>query len=194
MPEVNPATRKHVSVREIMNSPIITGSEEETIEDIAQRMCDCKISSVIIMNGQKPIGIVTEQDIITKVVTKNKKPSKVLVKEIMSTPLYTIGGVKDVTEATKFMRKMEIKKLGVIDKEKLMGVVSVSDIVSVMPEIYAIVAEKARMRASQLMGRTSHLAGVCDSCDQWFDDLDRSEGKYLCYDCRIETAPESLHE
>jgi CBS domain-containing protein len=194
MSEANPAARKHVSVREVMNSPVITGSEEETIEDISQRMYDCKISSVIIMDGQKPLGIVTERDIITKVVTKNKKSSEVLVKEIMSSPLHTIDDEMDVAEATKFMRKMGIKKLGVVDKEKIMGIISISDIVSVMPEIYAIVAEKARMMANQSMGRTHHLAGICDSCDQWFDDLNISEGRYLCYDCRMETASESTHE
>lgn len=194
MSEFNPAARKNVIVREIMNSPVITGSEEETIEDIAQRMYDCKISSVIIMNGQNPAGIVTDRDIITKVVAKNKKPSEVLVKEIMSSPLHTIEDEKTVTEATKFMRKMDIKKLGVVDKEKLMGILSITDIVSVMPEIYAIVAEKSRIMASESMEKTAHLAGICDSCDQWDDDLHGTDGRYLCHDCRMESAPENLHE
>jgi CBS domain-containing protein len=194
MSEANPTTRKNVVVREIMNSPIITGFEEETIEDIAQRMSDCKISSIIIMSGQKPTGIITEHDIITKVVTKNKKPSEIQVKEIMSSPLLTISDEKTVTEATKFMRRMNIKKLGVVNKEKLMGVLSITDIVSVMPEIYAIITEKSRIIASEFNEKTVHLANICDNCDQWFDDLHIVDGKHICHDCRVETASELIHE
>ena len=194
MSDINPATRRNVIVREIMNSPVITGFEEESIEDVALRMNDCNISAVIIMSGQKPTGIVTDSDIITKVVTKNKKPSEVLVKNVMSSPLHTISDNKTVTEATKFMREKNIKKLGVVDNGKLMGVLSVNDIVSVMPEIYAIVAEKSRIMASESMEKTAHPAGICDSCDQWFDDLHGTDGRYLCHDCKLETAPEIQHE
>lgn len=194
MSEVNPSTRKNVVVREVMNSPVITGFEEETIENIAQRMSDCKISSVIIMNGQKPTGIVTEHDIITKVVTKNETPSEVQVKEIMSSPLLTISDEKTVIEATKFMRNMNIKKLGVVDEEKLMSVLSITDIVSVIPEIYAIITEKSRIIANESSVKTAHLANICDTCDQWFDGLHIVDGKYLCHDCKMEITSELVHE
>jgi signal-transduction protein with cAMP-binding, CBS, and nucleotidyltransferase domain len=177
-----------------MNSPVITGTENETIKEIAERMIDCQIGSVVIMSGYEPVGIVTDGNIVTKVVAKDMKPSEVLAKDIMSSPLLTIKDDKDVTEAARLMRKQGVKRLGVKDDGKLMGIISITDIVSVTPEIYAIVAEKARMMASQAMGRTAHLAGFCDSCNQWSDDLARTEGRFLCYDCRAEINIETPEE
>lgn len=180
-------SRKHVRVREIMNSPVIIGSKEETIEDIANRMLDCEIGSVVIMDGNKTVGIVTDRDIVTKVATKNKRPSEMLVKEVMSSPLYTISDEEDVTEASKIMRNKNIKKLGIIHNNKIMGIISLSDIVAVLPEIYGIVAEKARISTNLARRKATHLAGICDMCDQWFDDLASNDGKYLCFECRSDT-------
>ncbi len=191
---IDPAARERVRVREVMNSPVITATGEENIVDIAQRMTECKVGSVIVMSGSKPMGIITDGDIVWKVVAKDKKPSEVLAKDIMSGPLLTISDDKDVTEAARILRKNEIKRLGVMYNGKLMGIISISDIISVTPEIYAIVAEKSRMMASQVRSRTVHLAGFCDSCNQWSDDLAQTEGKYLCYDCRAETVVESTGE
>lgn len=184
-------SRKNVRVREIMNSPVITGSEDETIMDIAQRMDDCEMGSVVIMNGNIPVGIVTDRDIVIKVATKNKRPNEFFAKDVMSSPLQTISDEADVTEASKLMRNKEIKKLCVVHNNKLMGIISVSDIVAVMPEIYAIVAEKSRLMSSQAKSKTSHLAGVCEVCDQWFEDLDSTDGKYLCYDCKSESVSDT---
>ncbi len=194
MSEIDPAARERVRVREVMNSPVITGSGEETIEEIADRMVDCRVGSVVIMKGHEPVGIITDGDIVSKIVAKNKKPSEVSAKEVMSGPLLTISDSQDVTDAARLMRKKDVKRLGVVDNGKLMGMISITDVVSVTPEIYAIVAEKARMMASQAMSRSVHLAGFCDSCNQWSDDLNRAEGKYLCYDCRAETVVESTGE
>lgn len=191
MSNIDLDSRKSVRVREIMNSPVITGSEDETITDIAQRMDDCEMGSVVIMNGNIPVGIVTDRDIVIKVATRNKRSNEFFAKEVMTSPLQTISDEVDVTEASKIMRNKEIKKLGVVHNNKLMGIISVSDIVAVMPEIYAIVAEKSRLILSQARRKTSHLAGVCDLCDQWFDDLASTEGKYLCYDCKAESVSDA---
>lgn len=192
MAEVNPAARERVTVREVMNSPVITGTEDETIQAISTRMIDYQIGSVIIMKGSEPVGIVTDGNIIYQVVAKDLKPSEVLAKDVMSTPLLTIKDDKDVSEAANLMRRKGVKRLGVMDDGRLMGIISISDIISVMPELYAIAAEKARMMANQATtGRTANLAGVCDNCSQWSDDLARTDGRYLCYECRTEVAVET---
>jgi CBS domain-containing protein len=192
--EVDPAAREQVRVREVMNSPVITGTEDETTQEIAERMIDCQVGSVVIMSGYEPVGIVTDGNIVAKIVAKNLRPSEVRAGDVMSSPLLTIKDEKDVTEAARLMRKKGIKRLGVMDDGKLMGIVSISDIIAVTPEMYAIVAEKARMMASRALGRTTHLAGFCDSCNQWSDDLSRTEGRFLCYDCRTEISSEVPEE
>jgi signal-transduction protein with cAMP-binding, CBS, and nucleotidyltransferase domain len=169
-----------------MNSPVITGSKKENVVDIANRMIECKVGSIVIMDEHKPVGIVTDGDIVEKVVGKNLQPNKIKAKDVMSIPLLTVNDDVDVPEAARIMRKRDVKRLGVLDNGKLMGIISISDIVSVTPEIYAIISEKARMMAAQSRGRTPHLTGFCDSCSQWVEDLSAIDGKYLCYDCKAE--------
>jgi len=192
MSEINPAAREKVRIREVMNSPVITGTEKETVVEIAKRMIDCKVGSVVIMKNHAAVGVVTDGDIVSKLVSKNKKPSEVLAKDVMSSPLVTIGDDEEVNDAARLMRKKGVKRLGVTDHGKLMGMVSMSDIVAVNPEIYAVIAEKARILASQSMGLTKHLTGICDECEQWSDDLTRVENKNICYDCNTEETTETI--
>jgi predicted transcriptional regulator len=155
-------------------------------------MNDYRVGSVVIMKQHKPVGIITDGDIVWKVAAKNKEPSKVLAKNAMSSPLKCISDEKDVNETASILRKDGIKRLGVMDdKDQLVGIISISDIVSAIPEMYAIVAEKSRLMASQSVRRQVNLAGFCDSCDQWSDNLVRGEGKFLCYDCRAESVAET---
>lgn len=192
--EINPSVREHVRVREVMNSPVITASPDETAKEAAERMTECRVGSVIVIEGDKPVGIVTDGDLVSKVVAKGRKPDEVKVREIMSGPLVTIKDETNVTEAARLMRKAGVKRLGVIHNHKLVGIVSISDVISVTPEIYAIVSEKARMLTDQYRSKTSHLAGFCDSCGEWSDYLAHVEGRYICYDCRAEGASEEISE
>ena len=192
MSGINPAAREKVRIREVMNSPVITGTEKETVVEIAKRMTDCKVGSVVIMKNHAAVGVVTDGDIVSKLVTKNKKPSEVFAKDVMSSPLVTIRDDEEVNDAARLMRKKGVKRLGVTDNGKLMGMVSISDIVAVNPEVYAIIAEKARILAGQSMGMTKHLAGICDECEQWSDDLTRVENKNICYDCNTEETTETI--
>jgi CBS domain-containing protein len=193
MADVDPAARERVTVREVMNSPVITGTEDETIQAIADRMIDYQVGSIIIMKESEPIGIVTDGNIVEQVVAKDLKPSKVFAKDIMSTPLLTIKDDRDISEAASLMRRKGVKRLGVMDDGRIMGIISITDIISVMPELYAIAAEKARMMANQATtgGRATNLAGFCDNCNQWSEDLVRTDGRYLCYDCRTEIVAET---
>jgi len=186
MSKIDPTVREHVRIREVMNSPVITASPSESVKAAAERMTDCRVGSVIVMENDRPIGIVTDRDLVSKIVAKGRRPDEVKVRDIMSGPLVTINDDRDVTEAANLMRKEGVKRLGVVHDHRLMGIVSISDIISVTPDIYAIISEKARMLADQYRGRTSHLTGLCDSCGEWFDYLAFVEGRYLCYDCRAE--------
>lgn len=176
--------RTRVLVREVMNSPVITAPPTETVKDLALKMIKYKIGSIVITEGDEPLGIVTDGDITRKVVAKDLKPSKVLARDIMSSPLHTIDGEKDMREAARIIRSLEIKRLGVTYKNKLAGMITMSDIVSVTPEVMDVMSEKARIMAGEPRKKTGYLAGYCDSCNQWSDYLLEVDGKFLCEVCR----------
>jgi CBS domain-containing protein len=173
-------------VREVMNSPVITARVKEKVSTLAKKMRDYKVGSIIIAQGKKPVGIVTEGDIVRKVVSKDLKPSEILAEDIMSHPVITIPDDHDVTEAAKVMRKKGIKRLGVTYKGRLIGIASVSDLTSVTPELAGLIYERARLGVTEPKRRGSFYSGYCDSCRSWSEYLVEVDGRFLCEDCRGE--------
>ena len=125
--DANMPTR--VLVRDVMNSPVISASSDNTIEDVASIMKEHKIGSIIIMENEKPLGIVTDWDIVSNAVARDLKPSMLKAKEIMQ-KLHTIEGEEGVTAPARLLRQHNIKRLGVVYKGKLVGIISASDVIS----------------------------------------------------------------
>jgi len=184
--------RTRVLVREVMNSPVITADPNESIQRISQKMADSKAGSVVITENDRPIGIVTDGDIVTKVVSKDSVPSSVKALEIMSKPLYTIESEKEITEAARAMRKHGIKRLGVSYKNGVVGIISISDILAITPELFDIISEKAMIMTSQASKEPSFLAGYCDSCNQWSDRLLEIDGRFICNECTTGNVDEEI--
>jgi CBS domain-containing protein len=178
-----------VLVRDIMTSPVVTAKKGDTIEKIAKIMEEIDIGSVIVVDDKdNPLGIVTERDIVKRVVSKNILPSKFKVEDAMSAPLVTISAEASVSEAARVMSRLKIRRLGVFYKGRLEGVVSSKNIVSVTPELMDILSEKARITGpKQNSGNKVHgesLLGYCDECGRWSTSLKVVDGKNLCEDCR----------
>jgi signal-transduction protein with cAMP-binding, CBS, and nucleotidyltransferase domain len=169
-----------------MNSPVISARPNDTLKKVASLMVRYKVGSMVIMEKDSPIGMVTDGDIALKAVAKSSNPSHMKAKEVMSQPLQTIEGSKDVTEAARLMRKLNIKRLGVSYKGQLVGVISISDINAVTPELFDIVSEKTRIMTGESRRRKGYLAGYCDICNQWSDYLTESDGKFTCEECTAE--------
>jgi signal-transduction protein with cAMP-binding, CBS, and nucleotidyltransferase domain len=167
-----------------MNSPVITAPPNETAKDLALKMIEYKVGSIVITESDKPMGIVTDGDMALKIVAKDLKPSKVLARDIMSSPLHTIDSEKDIREAARAMRNLGIKRLGVTHNSKLVGIITMSDIISVTPEVMDVISEKARIMAGEPRKKRGYLAGYCDSCNQWSDYLLEVDGRFLCENCR----------
>jgi signal-transduction protein with cAMP-binding, CBS, and nucleotidyltransferase domain len=175
-----------------MNSPVITADPSESIQEISQKMTDSKAGSVVITENDRPIGIVTDGDIVTKVVSKDSKPSSIKAVEVMSKPLYTIDSEKEIIEAARSMRKHEIKRLGVSYKNGLVGIISISDILAITPELFDIISEKAMIMTSQASKEPTSLAGYCDTCNQWSDRLMQFDGRFICGECTTGTSEEEF--
>ncbi len=175
-------------VRDVMTSPVIEGGEEETAELIAEKMTRYKVGAIIITgNDGTPVGIVTRTDLVEKVVSRNILPRDIKAKEIMSTPLYTVEPEEKIDEALRKMNKLKVSRLAVTYKNRLVGIVSINDILRVTPEILEIVRENMRIRGITLpSSREGYIEGYCDSCGEWSDMLLNVDGQYLCEDCRIE--------
>ena len=122
-----------MKVRDIMTHPIISEDEEVLVTRIAKDMAERGIGSVVITSANKPAGIITERDIVSRVLLRNKRASEVKAKEIMSSPLITIEPQTSVAEACELVSEKGIKRLPVVENDALIGVVSIGNILTKKP-------------------------------------------------------------
>ncbi|HZW57202.1 MAG TPA: CBS domain-containing protein [Nitrososphaerales archaeon] len=181
---IGPAVRTRVLVREVTNSPVITADPGESILQVAGKMASSKVGSIVILKDDIPLGIVTEGDIVTKVVSRDLRPSSVKASDVMSSPLRTIEGEKEIIEAARAMRGHGIKRLGVTYKQRLVGIISISDILGITPELFDIISEKTLILTGGTSSEPRYLAGYCDACNQWSDNLLEIDSRFLCTECR----------
>jgi CBS domain-containing protein len=184
--------RIRMVVKDVMSSPVVTLNEDATSNKVANLMDENKLGCLIVTNKTgKPVGIITERDLVTRVLSKNLKPDAVKAKEIMTSPLVTIEPETTISEAARRMSRLNIRRLGVIYKGNLVGIVSSKDILGVMPELIEIIQERTRIEdAAEVEERVEAeerpLSGYCDRCGVFSENLKDANGQNLCEDCRIE--------
>ena len=188
--------RTRMVVKDVMSSPVVTLDEDATSNKVANLIDKNELGCVIVTNktGQ-PVGIITERDLVIRVLAKNLKPDAVKAKEIMTSPLVTIEPEATISEAARRMSRLNIRRLGVIYKGNLVGVVSSRDILGVMPELIEIIQERTRIEGAAEAEETTEaeemsFSGYCDSCGVYSENLKDVNGQNLCEDCRIESETE----
>ena len=173
-----------ILVRDIMSRPPITAKETETVAGVSKLMGKHDIGCVIIIDKSgNPVGIITERDIVQRVAARNVLPSELKVADTMSKPIATVSPNATVNDAAKLMNNRKIRRLGVIDGGKLVGIVTMKDILQVTPAIIDLASEKSRAGLGGPRTRPVALGGYCDECETWSDNLVQKDGTFLCPDC-----------
>lgn len=126
--------KKFRHVRDIMTPRVITITEDKTMADAARTMGEKHIGSLVVEADAKPKGIVTERDLLSGILALRRDPAKSKVGEAMSWPLLTIPPDAPIKEAAKIMMKRK-GRLGVMEKDKLIGIVSASDFIRSLPDV-----------------------------------------------------------
>lgn len=122
-----------IKIKDIMTRDVITVDKDTSILDTAKLMEEKNISSVIVAEGGMPVGIVTERDLVRKVIIKDLD-AKSPVSTIMSSPLVTVSKEENISSAAELMMKKKIRRLPVVDKGKLMGIVTETNISTTSPK------------------------------------------------------------
>jgi CBS domain-containing protein len=188
--------RTRMLVKDVMSSPVVTTEEEASANQVAKLMLDNKVGAVIVTNkAGKPIGIITERDLVVRVLAKNVTPASTEAKDFMTSPLVTIEPDAPINEAARVMSRRDIRRLGVLYKGNLIGIVSSKDILDVMPELIEIMQERTRIEGAGGPEATegteeAPLSGYCDRCGVFSENLRDLNGQNLCEDCRIEVEAE----
>ena len=123
------------TVGKIMDAKVNIVELDTNVRECAKDMAKKKAGYAVVVRKGTAVGIVTERDFVWKVIADNLNPSKVLIEDIMSTPLITIMPSAPMTEAAKMMSEYKIRRLVVIDEEgNLAGIVASTDMARTMAE------------------------------------------------------------
>jgi CBS domain-containing protein len=183
--------RPKMLVKDVMSSPTVTVEENSAANRVAELMDKHDLGCVIVTTKEgKPIGIITERDLVLRVLAKNIKPDTLEAREVMTSPLITIEPDATITETARRMSRLNIRRLGVVYKGRLVGIISSKDVLGVMPELLETIQEKALIEgenmAEQEHAESAPLAGYCDHCGTWSEGLTEVNGENLCEDCKAE--------
>jgi CBS domain-containing protein len=114
------------TVREFMTKDVVTIDVQKTVFEAAELMCQREISDLVVVDGKKPIGIVTERDFVRRVVAK-RMALDCKVSEIMTTPLWVVYADNSLNEAARKMIARKIRRLPVLEKNELVGIITATD-------------------------------------------------------------------
>ncbi|MEO9365104.1 MULTISPECIES: cyclic nucleotide-binding/CBS domain-containing protein [Candidatus Nitrosocaldus] len=117
-----------ILLKDIMIRNVVTISPDKTAQDAARLMAEHGIGSVVVMDSDKVIGIITERDLVRKVCAKDIPSSKVKIQDVMSAPIITAEPDLPIEAAVQRMFNNKIRRLPVVENGKLVGIVTISDI------------------------------------------------------------------
>lgn len=175
-----------LKVKDLMVKEVTLVEPEMTIDQVAKEMRKLRAVCAVVTEKKKPIGIITESDIIKKVVAKNKLPKEVKARQIMSTPILTTNPEQEITSVARLMRDKYVRQLPVIQAGKIKGIIHSRDITKAYPGIIEVLKERLKMLTSRGVPEYEQglFSGYCEKCGMWSDDLIELEGKMVCGECR----------
>jgi CBS domain-containing protein len=167
---------------EVMSRDPVTITEGETISEAASMMKDNNVSALIVVEGNKAIGILTDYDVVQKVVAQDMLPSKLKVSDIMTAPVISIHPHVKVEEAARTMSERGVRRLVVADDSDLHGIVTENDILKLWPGLIEITREYQKVGLTDV--GIERESGYCESCNVFSKSLVSMDGQLLCPECR----------
>lgn len=175
---------KQVLVKEVMKANPVIVEPFITVLEAACLMKDKKVDNVIVTEQGHPLGIVTERDIINKVVCEGKNASDLSTEDVMTTPIVVIDPYCSLQEALKIMGKRNIKQLPVIENNQLIGIITHHDISQMSPALSELDREWSTIEEKdEKNGQGQTFSGKCEDCDGLATNLKLVDGKLLCEEC-----------
>ena len=111
-----------ITINDLMRKKLITVGESASVQQAAKKMKDKNVSSLVVVDeNSRPIGLVTERDLVRKVCIQDAYPNKITAREIMSSPLITIESRSSPSEALDIMLQNNVRHLFVVDNNKSPG-------------------------------------------------------------------------
>lgn len=130
-----------LKVKDVMVTDLVTVDADVNMKEAVKRMNDFEIGCLLVIENGRIVGILTERDVLRRVVAESRKPEETLVKEVMTKPLVVVDPEATLKDAVELMFSKKIKKLPVVKGGKLVGLVTLTDIARIQPVMSKVIQE-----------------------------------------------------
>lgn len=178
-----------ISVKDAMVTRVVVGRPDQSVKEGADMMRKEDVGTIVVCEGTKPIGIVTREDIVVKIASKDLKSSTVKLKDIMNAPLITATPEEDLADAARRMTKYGYERLPVVEMDKLVGIISDREIAKVAPAAIEILRERLMIDDENIPEHdreTDVTEGDCELCGNYSEELHNVNDRWVCDACAEE--------
>ncbi|MBN1503390.1 CBS domain-containing protein [Candidatus Woesearchaeota archaeon] len=157
-----------------------------SIQECAKLMKKYDVGNLLIMEDNKLLGILTEQDLVYKVIAKEMDLKRTKAKHIMEKDVITISPEKDIDDALKKMRNLNVRRLPVISKGEVIGILTQKDVLKIEPQLFEIIVDKIELReeANKPINKIGEREGICELCGEYTNYLYKKQDSMVCFNCR----------
>lgn len=141
----------NVLVRDIMTRNVKVVREDTNLHEVIATLSNFDINSIIVVQGERPVGIITTKDALTRAVEHGLPVTAITARMVATSPLITIDEEASVEQAAEQMRRSKIKHLPVVKEGKLVGIVTDSDIMFAVPSMISTMEEVCRPQGKTAM-------------------------------------------
>ena len=134
----------------------ITCTQSFSVREVAELMKDNDIGTVLVVDREKPIGMITDRDIVTRCITESADCNKITAKDIMSSPVYTIGDHASILDLVEEMSTHHVRRVAIVNKEgRVTGMLSMADVFELLSHEMSQLSEALGTRHQKLFRRAN---------------------------------------
>jgi len=174
-----------IQVADTMSINLISVSKDTTLTKCAKMMRDSRLGAVIIKENDVLLGILTEKDIVRKAVADGIDINIAKVVDYMKTNLVTVNPGADIYDAIIKMRDNNIRRLPVVDGNKVLGLLTIKSILKIEPQLFELIKDKFELEEEKgiPLSRVVPAEGICQSCGKYSENVKEIDGTVVCENC-----------
>lgn len=174
---------QQVELNEVMTEGVIAVEKDENIVSASRTLEEENIRGLVIVDNEEAVGVIVCRDIVYQVVAEGKDPKQTTVGDVMSTDLIVAEEDELLNDVAMAMNQNNVSRVPVVRGDMLVGIVTQSDILRAWPGFAEIMSEDIEMDA-EASARSISRSGVCEECENYSEDLEQTDGRWLCEECR----------
>lgn len=166
-----------------MTDGVIAVEQQKSVVEAAQLLKEEEIRGLVVVDDGEAVGVIVCRDIVYEVVSNGEDPRETTVEDVMSTDLIVAEEDEVLDDVAMAMARNNVSRVPVVRNDMLVGILTQSDIIRAWPGFAEIIGEGEEMDRPATPNVETQ-SGTCESCENYSENLQESEGMLLCPECR----------